>query len=74
MLQRSHLPPTPEAMGIWWFAGAFTDALRQSECGSKACEMNVSQPITHRRVLAVCFLIILSFLRFLNELLIRIIF
>ena len=34
---------TTEAMGIWRFAGAFTVALRQGECGSKtpACGRQV---------------------------------
>ena len=36
---------TTEAMGIWRVAGAFTVALRQSECGSKTCGMHVSQPV-----------------------------
>jgi len=39
-------------MGIWRFAGAFAVVERQSECGSKTCGMHVSQPMTHRRVLA----------------------
>ena len=30
-------------MGIWRFAGAFTVAQRQSECGSKTAKMNVSR-------------------------------
>ena len=44
---------TTEAMGIWRFAGAFTVAQRQSECGSKNLP-NARQPANdHRRVLAV---------------------
>ena len=39
-------------MGIRRFAGAFAVAQRQSECGSKTAGMHVSQPVTHRRVLA----------------------
>ena len=42
----SNLLLTTEAMGIWRFAGAFAVAQRQSECGSKTCEMHVSQPMT----------------------------
>ena len=37
---------TTEAMGIWRFAGAFTVAQRQSECGSKTAKLHVSQPVT----------------------------
>jgi hypothetical protein len=37
------LPLTTEAMGIWRFAGAFTVAQRQSECGSKTSEMHFSR-------------------------------
>ena len=37
---------TTEAMGIWRFAGAFAVEQRQGECGSKTCEMHVSQPMT----------------------------
>jgi len=40
-------------MGIWRFAGAFAVVERQSECGSKTAGMHVSQPMSHRRVLAV---------------------
>ena len=36
-------PLTTEAMCIWRFAGAFTVAQRQSECGSKTCEMHFSR-------------------------------
>ena len=42
---------TTEAMGIWRFAGAFTVALRQSECGSKTAGMHVSQPMN----IGVCY-------------------
>ena len=38
-------PLTTEAMGIWRFAGAFTVAQRQGECGSKTCQLHVSQPM-----------------------------
>ena len=41
--------------GHWRFAGAFTVALRQSECGRKACEMHVSQQVT----IGVCYLLAL---------------
>ncbi len=45
------LPLTTEAMGIWRFAGAFTVAQRQSECGSKT-HLNARQAANeHRRVL-----------------------
>ena len=36
---------TTEAMGILRFAGVFTVALRQGECGRKTCEMHVSQQV-----------------------------
>jgi len=32
-----HLAVTTEAKGIWRFAGVFTVALRQGECGRKYC-------------------------------------
>ena len=35
--------------------GSFTVALRQSECGRKACEMHVSQQVT----IGVCYLLAL---------------
>jgi len=45
-------------MGIWRFAGAFAVVERQSECGSKAAEMHVSQPMR----IGVCYgLGVLSF-------------
>jgi len=44
-------------MGIWRFAGAFAVVERQGECGSKDRGMHVSQPMTHRRVLAAVFLV-----------------
>ena len=40
-----HWRITTEAMGIWRFAGAFTVAQRQGECGSKTAEMHVNQPM-----------------------------
>ena len=49
---------TTEAMGIWRFAGAFTVAQRQSECGSKTCRMHVSQPMT----IGVCYAFVLFLL------------
>ena len=48
-------PLTTEAMGIWRFAGAFTVAERQSECGSKNLQNALQPPTAHRRVLAVVF-------------------
>ena len=53
-------PLTTEAMGIWRFAGAFTVAQRQGECGSKTAGMHVSQPMTHRRVLCASSLVVYS--------------
>ena len=41
----SNLLLTTEAMGILRFAGVFTVALRQGECGRKTSEMHVSQPM-----------------------------
>jgi len=38
-------------MGIWRFAGAFAVVERQSECGSKAAGMHVSQTMT----IGVCY-------------------
>ena len=38
-------PLTPEAMGIWRFAGAFAVVKRQSECGSKDRLMYVKPPM-----------------------------
>ena len=35
------LPITTEAMRIWRFAGAFTVAKRQGECGSKDTKLSI---------------------------------
>lgn len=39
------LTPNEGDYGYWWFAGAFTVALRQGECGCQTAEMHVSHPI-----------------------------
>ena len=51
------MPPNDRGYGHWRFARAFAVVERQSECGSKTAGMHVSQPMSHRRVLAavVCF-------------------
>ena len=36
---------TTKAKRIWRFAGVFTVALRQGECGRKTSEMHVSQQV-----------------------------
>ena len=57
----SGLLPTTEAMGIWRFAGAFTVAQRQSECGRKTLQIARQPACDHRRVLAVRCLVFNSF-------------
>jgi hypothetical protein len=44
---------TPKAKRIWRFAGVFTVALRQGECGRNTAEMHVSQPMC----LGVCYVL-----------------
>ncbi len=45
------LTTTTKAKRIWRFAGVFTVALRQRECGSKTAGMHVSQPMN----IGVCY-------------------
>ena len=41
----SNLLLTPEAMGIWRFAGAFAVVKRQGKCGRKTRKVHISQPV-----------------------------
>ena len=46
-----------EAMAIWRFGRAFAVVERQSTCGSKTAEMQVSQPMNEARVTTRAFIV-----------------